>query len=122
MMTAEAQTCPFCNALVPASAAAATGRTICPRCGESFVAPPTSSGSLPTQLPVPDSVNDTPAPQLLQAAPPNRPGQLAALGGAVLVFSFLLRTVLAGYVPAQKAFPFMVGLASLGLIGAVWLW
>ena len=36
-MTAEPLTCPYCNALIPASEGATAGRrTTCPRCGETF--------------------------------------------------------------------------------------
>src|SRR4051794_7411053 len=102
-MTVEVQSCPFCNALVPVGSG---GRVTCPRCGETFTGRPSAAF---TATP-PHAPPEAAPPQLLQAAPPNRPLQLAALSVLVLVLSLLLRAVLTDYLPAQKAFPFMVGL------------
>src|SRR5947209_18605935 len=113
-MTGEALTCPYCNARVHAGAAVGpSGRVTCPRCGEAFAAAG-AAGPAPTPEAAP--------PELLQAAPPNWPGRLAGLSAVALVVSLLLRVVLTGSTAAEKAFPFMVGLASLGGVAAVWLW
>ncbi len=115
-MTAAALSCPYCNALVAATAATPTGRIVCPRCGESFLA--TAATGI-TVAPPPDHAV---TPLLLQAAPPNWPLRLAALSAVVLVVSVLARVVLADYEPARRGLPFMVGLSALGGGAAVWLW
>lgn len=126
-MTVEAQTCPYCNALTPASSPDALGRATCPRCGESFAARPTTTAVTPTPAGLPPtarfpSVNGAEPARLLVAAPPSWPARLGALSGTLLAFSLLLRVALGSYAPAEKGFPFMFGLGCLGLVAAVWLW
>jgi hypothetical protein len=122
MTTGEALSCPYCNAVVPADAAAPSGRVVCPRCGETFAGrPPTTAVTAAPPAPRPAAPSPG-APPLLQAAPPNWPFRLAALSLVVLVICSLLRVVLADYPPARIGYPFMVGVACLGLLAAVWLW
>jgi hypothetical protein len=147
-MTAFLLTCPYCNAqfsYTPPSSAPV--RVPCPRCDdifawqppaaeESLSAPRTGSrpGTLP-RLPASDdqrvSAQPLAQPALLvppltlqrpmQRLPTARIVQLAGLSVAVALISLMLNVVVPSNT-TEKALPFMLLLAGIGLVASLWLW
>jgi hypothetical protein len=119
--------CPYCNAQMPQPTRAATGsRIVCPRCEESIPWRPQEAGTLtlvageheaplnPTSL-----VADMPA---LTNSARRLVTQLPVRSLSVILTSLALKLALPESNLTQRAFPFMVILAGIGLVVALWLW
>jgi hypothetical protein len=113
-MTPDVLTCPYCNALVPRPAQG--GRVTCPRCEE--VLPGTDNGLPFSVRPAP--LNAAPPPET--AGPPEWLIQLAGISVLLVLVSLTLKLALPENNTAQRAFPFMVLLAGMGLVASLWLW
>ncbi len=120
---AESLSCPYCNALVPPSAATLPGaRLLCPRCGETFPARSPGAEAIaagpPTQVPA-SSAADQPA--LLESTRAHVAVQLAVVSGLVVGVSLVLR-LLSENPTTRMAFPFMFLAGAGGLVASGWLW
>jgi hypothetical protein len=125
-MTSFLLTCPYCNAQFSYTPTANAGpRVSCPRCDDTFPWRPPAEAT-------DERVSAQPLahPALLAPSPVNRPlhrvptpwiVQLAGISILLALVSLALSVALPNNT-TQRALPFMLLLAGVGLVASLWLW
>jgi hypothetical protein len=125
-MTQQLLTCPYCNAQFPRpSLAPETTRVTCPRCDETF---PRHASALdeaisaqPLALPAPVSQLTT-EENTAQRLPAHWIVQVFVLSVMVGVGSLALKLAFPDSNTTQRALPFMLVMACVGMVASLWLW
>jgi heme/copper-type cytochrome/quinol oxidase subunit 4 len=146
-MTQDLLTCPFCNAQFSRPGLAhETTRVTCPRCDETFpwrasgsatdeaisaqaLAPPSRGRSATDEaisaepLVLPSRVSQSPPEvNLGQRLPTHWIVQVFVLSVMLAVVSLALKLAFADSNTTQRALPFMLVMAGVGMVASLWLW